>query len=66
MNTNNRPNPHRMLSYWAAMLLNASQHQRDPREMKQHNVEVCFQCGARIGRGRAGRKCRKCREVPSE
>jgi ribosomal protein L40E len=63
MSTNSQPNPHRHLSYWAAMLLAASIHQRDPRELKRHNVETCYQCGARIGRGRAGRKCRKCREV---
>lgn len=53
--------PHRHLSHYVSLLLNASIHQRDPREAKRHNVEVCHQCGTKIGRGRAGRRCAQCR-----
>jgi hypothetical protein len=32
------------------------------RETKAHNVTECCQCGATIGRGRDGRRCKACRE----
>lgn len=31
-------------------------------QVKFHNVVRCCQCGATIGRGRAGRRCKACRE----
>ena len=62
------PHPHRNMSHYVLALLAAAGKtylpaQRDPRELKQHNVEECCQCGAKIGRGRDGRRCRACREV---
>jgi hypothetical protein len=29
--------------------------------VKRHNVTECCQCGAAIGPGKAGRKCKPCR-----
>lgn len=29
----------------------------------RHNVTECCECGAEIGRGRDGRRCKKCRET---
>ena len=37
-----------------------------PQDRKRRNVTACCVCGAKIGPGRGGRKCTKCRKQEGE
>lgn len=55
--------PNKLLPYilWAAAI---SGHLPEfDLKASTRNVTKCCKCGGKIGPGRAGRKCKKCREV---